>query len=434
MEVPGAAKKSGWGKIRAARAVTKLDAMKKKVEPGTSREGVRRENMSVKEVVHNTFEDPAFSDLATFICVVINLLIIGSVVCFVSETLPQWEHLEFWFYAEWGFILCFTMELFIRLWAYPGTTKEFVLEPLNMIDLLAIVPFYLLILTGVSMTDTRFLRVVRLVRILKLGRYYAPMLLIVTTFVRSLSTLVLCLFFIVAGVIFFASILWYLERGDWNDHRGCYVRHVCSSANRGPWDEAEGCHMFTDLVCSPFQSIPVAFWWGITTMTTVGYGDTYPVTNFGRLVGSVTMVTGILCIALPTTILAVEFADKYQGFLEEQRRIEQTRMSVQFSKDELLIYNDMKRLFAVQKRLQYVLPRVEFLIAHKSVGTLSSFDEDTKVPRKDAEDLQKRSEEENECDLADAYEVAGRAGNRVKRSLKDFQETIQHFVPTFAPI
>merc|ERR1719159_159088 len=71
-------------------------------------------------------------------------------------------------------------------------------------------------------------------------------------------------------------------------------------------------------LCSPFQSIPEASWWAITTMTTVGYGDTYPITNWGRFIGGLTMIIGILCVALPTTVLGVQFSDAFAAVTEEK--------------------------------------------------------------------------------------------------------------------
>merc|ERR1719201_1187200 len=62
--------------------------------------------------------------------------------------------------------------------------------------------------------------------------------------------------------------------------------------------------------CSPYQSILLTLWWAITTMTTVGYGDTIPVSNAGRLVGGLAMLGGIIMLALPTTVFGAQFAEE----------------------------------------------------------------------------------------------------------------------------
>lgn len=385
-----------------------------------SKGGRRIEDMSVREVVHHTFDDPSFSIAALVLSVVINGLIFLSCVCFVAETLPAWEHNPVWWYAEYTFILFFTFELVARLWSFPGTFWEFWSEPLNVIDLLAVLPFYMIYVTGWSLHDTRFLRIIRLVRIFKIGRYYTPLMLILQTFVRACGALFLCFFFIAAGVVFFSSILWYLERGEWNAERDCYVRDLCTTADRGVFDPARECFVYTDPVCSPFMSIPTAFWWAIATMTTVGYGDTYPVTPRGRMVGGVAMITGIVCVALPTTILAVEFADKYAKLMGDKQQAEDMRKATLLDGEELEIYDDFKTLADIQKRLDDMLPRLEFLVANKAAG--SYHDEPV------------AAFPEVELMFSDAYEVARKVGGRAQKSLRDYREAVQHFIPTFCPM
>lgn len=71
---------------------------------------------------------------------------------------------------------------------------------------------------------------------------------------------------------------------------------------------------------SPYQSIPVSFYWSITTLTTVGYGDVVPVTPLGRFIASVTMLFGVLAIALPSSMLGAKFDMKYQQFKEKEAK------------------------------------------------------------------------------------------------------------------
>jgi hypothetical protein len=93
---------------------------------------------------------------------------------------------------------------------------------------------------------------------------------------------------------------------------------------RGSWDQVKGCYIRPDNRCSPFESIPKSFWWGIATLTTVGYGDVYPITVPGRLVAAIAMITGIICVALPTTVLGVQFSEAY-GDLKARMEMDQLR-------------------------------------------------------------------------------------------------------------
>jgi membrane protein insertase Oxa1/YidC/SpoIIIJ len=69
-----------------------------------------------------------------------------------------------------------------------------------------------------------------------------------------------------------------------------------------------------------FQNIPITFWWTIVTLTTVGYGDTYPNTNWGRLVGALTMITAIIMVAFPVTIIGQAFGAAAEEYRIQKRK------------------------------------------------------------------------------------------------------------------
>merc|ERR1719261_516 len=93
-----------------------------------------------------------------------------------------------------------------------------------------------------------------------------------------------------------------VEQGDWNAEMQCYVRKGEKS-------------------CSPFESIPASFYWGITTMTTVGYGDTLPSTDWGKAICSISMVCGILVIALPVTMIGNQFVESFETISKEMAQM-----------------------------------------------------------------------------------------------------------------
>jgi voltage-gated potassium channel len=187
-------------------------------------------------------------------------------------------------------VIIFTAEYAARIWSCvekPAYAKpirgrlKFMVAPLAIIDLLAIIPFYLPF-TGI---DLRFLRVVRIMRIFrmaKLGRYSQSLQMLHRVMVAKKEQLVCSLFILLLLVIAAASMLYYAENHVQPEH---------------------------------FSSIPAAMWWAVTTLTTVGYGDVCPMTGLGKAMASVIAVLGIGMFALPTGILGA-------GFVEEMSRRE----------------------------------------------------------------------------------------------------------------
>ena len=153
---------------------------------------------------------------------------------------------------------------------------RFAVTPLAVIDLLAVLPFWLPVL-GVDLRALRGVRLFRLFRILKIARYSRALQTFGRVFRRKAEELVLTFAF-VGFLLLIASLLLY------------YVEH--------------------DAQPETFSSVPAAMWWGIVTLTTVGYGDVYPVTVAGRLLGGVFALSAVLLIAMPTAILGAGFVEE----------------------------------------------------------------------------------------------------------------------------
>ena len=158
---------------------------------------------------------------------------------------------------------------------------RYALKPLVIVDLLSILPFYLPLLS-VDLRILRILRIFRILRILKLERYFRAMSLIVRVFRKTMDELISSMIAIGILLIIVASLMYYIEP-------------------------------------ETFHSIPEAMWLGIVTLSTVGYGDVYPQTALGKIVGSVLAILGIGLFVLPAGIIA-------SGFIEELRQKNEREM------------------------------------------------------------------------------------------------------------
>jgi len=174
-----------------------------------------------------------------------------------------------------------------------------IVHPLVIIDLLAVLPFYLTLILANSSVNLSFLRTLRLLRvfrIFKLGKYSSGLKMFITVLYRSKEALGVMVFFVLLAMVLFGSIVYFAESGDWivdTDHPGGYYRRL--SFNQ------------IDTEASPFRSIAASFWWVIVTVTTVGYGDFYPTSPGGKAIGAFTMVSGILTLALPITVISSNY-------------------------------------------------------------------------------------------------------------------------------
>jgi voltage-gated potassium channel len=205
----------------------------------------------------------------------IQTLIVLSLVSFSVDTLPDLSDstqavLQV---IEIVTVLIFTFEYLLRLYV-AGNKRQFVTSFYGIIDLLAILPFYVgLVVSGLGI-DLRALRIVRLLRlfqVLKVIRYNRAIRLFARAFVIAREELVLFM----AGMLillYFASVgIWYFE---------------------------------SDVQPEAFGSVFSSLWWAVVTLTTVGYGDVYPVTIGGRIFTFILLMIGLGTIAVPSGIVA----------------------------------------------------------------------------------------------------------------------------------
>lgn len=244
-------------------------------------------------------------DLVLILLVGLNIiaLILQSI-----ETVDQVYHRHF-FYLEVFSIVVFTLEYGTRIWSIVDTPEyqqkagtnlqkrlRYIRSPLAIIDLLAILPFYL---GFIIETDLRYLRVFRLLRVFKLTRYSRAMQLLLNVFKEERYSL-----FAAFSVLFIIMLV-------------------------------AACAMYTlekDLQPEHFSSIPQAMWWSLVTLTTVGYGDVTPITGLGKLFGGLITIVGIGMVALPAGILASGFSEQ----LSRRRQFYQLALDQAYQNGQLL--------------------------------------------------------------------------------------------------
>ena len=220
------------------------------------------------------------------------VLISASVIAVVLESISaveiRYSAAFYWF--EVVTVAVFTVEYLLRVWcsvesedarldsrSSAAVRFRFMLSFHAVVDLLAILPFYLLTFGVLGSADMRFLRVVRLLRVLKLTRYSVALNMLVTTFTENGRSLSAAFFILLTVMLLAASGIYYFER---------------------------------DAQPVAFGSIPAAMWWAFATLTTVGYGDVTPLTVGGKIFGAAITVVGLGMVALPTGILASGFAQQ----------------------------------------------------------------------------------------------------------------------------
>lgn len=201
------------------------------------------------------------------------------------------------------------------------------MAPLNVVDLIAIVPYYISIIAAVAndempwnssndairgTTMLRAVRLMRVFRIFKLGRYSAGMQVFYGALAHSATSLFLLFFLLLITVILFSSLM-YLVEGE-GDKDAAWCDNLPDESNSS--DSDDGGIINRNNYCA-FKSIPTTFWWAIVTITTVGYGDVIPNTVAGKGIAAVTMITGIIVIALPISVLGNNFTKLMQQYADE---------------------------------------------------------------------------------------------------------------------
>ncbi len=202
----------------------------------------------------------------------------------MAESYPSWsdDTLRRLHRIDFISVCVFAVEYLLRVWSCVEDPRyrapivgrlRFALTPLAVVDLIAIVPAFIPA-ASVDLRTARVLRLIRILRVLKLGRYSRSLQLFGKVFSRARAEIASCMIVLCMLMILGSSLMYFAER---------------------------------DAQPEAFPTIVATMWWGMATLSTVGYGDVYPITALGKLIGSVVAVLGIGFFALPAGILTTNY-------------------------------------------------------------------------------------------------------------------------------
>ncbi|XP_060939292.1 potassium voltage-gated channel subfamily S member 3-like [Limanda limanda] len=243
-------------------------------------------------------ENPGHSTSAKAIAVASLSMVIISIVAMCVNSMPDFNQFDVndqevenpvMNFFENFCVLFFSVEFILRLAVAPSA-KRFLCRPLNIIDFMTVMPFYVTLACDMMAEGdstelenvgkvVQILRLMRVFRILKLARHSAGLRSLGSTLRDSFSEVGQLMLFLSVGISVFSSLIYFVE----NESKE-----------------------------SDLETIPICWWWATISMTTVGYGDTIPVTPAGKVVGSLCIICGLLIVALPITNIFNKFSKFYE--------------------------------------------------------------------------------------------------------------------------
>jgi len=240
-----------------------------------------------KQIVFEVIQPAAAGRIASkiFDLVILFFILLSVSSVFIATFELSADYLDWLRRIEIVSVIIFTVEYLLRIWTadllYPGagffgSRIKYIFSPMAVIDLLAILPFYLPMFLPMNLIGIRAIRLVRLLRIFKMNRYFEALSSIADVFRRKSREIFSSLFFVLILLVVASLLIYYAEH---------------------------------DAQPKQFQNAFSGLWWAVATLTTVGYGDIYPITPLGRFLGAVIAILGIGMVAVPTSILSAGFVE-----------------------------------------------------------------------------------------------------------------------------
>ncbi len=236
--------------------------------------------MTVKKRIYGLLHPENKTGAGGAVDVFLMALIIFNVICILLESVPSLleRYAMFFYIFDLLSVMIFSIEYLLRVWTADqkeGTKRylariQYMKSFEGLIDLLSIVPFYLPFL-GFDLRFLRILRVIRIFRLFKLARYVSALTLVSGVIKGKKEELGISIVFTMFILMITSALMYFVEK---------------------------------DAQPDKFTSIPETMWWAVITLTTVGYGDVYPITIGGKVLGGLIALTGIFVLALPVAILA----------------------------------------------------------------------------------------------------------------------------------
>jgi len=295
-----------------------------------------------KKAIYQTFDDPGYNKAAKFISIGMMLIIMVSTLAFILETelliggaffdiredaATVFEQIEF------VCVILFTIDYAVRILTCPKLCRFF-WNYMNLIDLAAVLPFWMILFVNAANPNSNasgsfgFVRVIRLIRVFrvfKFGRYSIGLQMFAGALKGSVQPMGILVFVMSINMIILSSIV-----------------HIVELAI--PEEDQDEKH----LRC--FGTIARTFWWSMVTMTTVGYGDCTPLSQLGKVFAVVAMLSGVLILALPITVIGSNFAKMVEMFEDDAAMYSMTDMDGDGLVDEMEL-----REFLTKKRKEGVL-------------------------------------------------------------------------------
>ncbi|XP_055898988.1 potassium voltage-gated channel subfamily C member 1-like [Biomphalaria glabrata] len=279
-------------------------------------------------------EDPASSMAAKVVTAVTSVFVFLAIVTFCAETHPFFRYVKhnvslsnvtsvkdaqrltepymFLKVSEGTCMVYFTLDILIRLLVCPDKVK-YILQTQTVLDILSVLPFYIrqIVVAVDSDLDTsdglyffNSVRLIMILRVLRLTRHFSGFKILGHTIKASAKELLLMILLLSIGVLTFSCLVYYAEQ-------------------------------VVEEPANDFKNIPRGFWWAVVTMTTLGYGDMYPRTTLGYIVGAGCALCGLLMLALPVPVVVNNFTLYYSHAQAKLKLPKKTRKTLVGAADAL---------------------------------------------------------------------------------------------------